>query len=77
MGRQTSGYFQIRYDWVNDRDGTRPHVEKVASHRKTQHKHPKCVYIYICILLFISSRSVCRQYLDVTAQLLDICVYVT
>lgn len=51
------------------------------SHRKTQQKHPKCVYIYIIYLcLSHHSRyciwSVCRQYLDVTEQLLDICVYV-
>lgn len=51
------------------------------SHRKTQQKHPKCVYIYIIYLcLSHHSRyciwSVCRQYLDVTGQLLDICVYV-
>ena len=51
------------------------------SHRKTKEQHPKCVYIYI-IYLCLSHHlryciwSVCRQYLDVTGQLLDICVYV-
>ena len=49
----------------------------IMSPESPERQHPQCAYVYLCLShhLRYCIWSVCIEYLDVTAQLLDICAY--